>query len=180
MTEVCGAIEAEAELPERNDILEREKSPPRNEALCATLCKQLQLKPQLASERPAIRSADDMVKHLIFPFLDSKDLLRIRPVCKLWSQSIPVEQQTVRVSADLQSTVRDKLEFCLLALHPSYCVETVSKSFPSCDTASMERRIGDFMLNVSSELCRENSSGFLYICGGSGSGKVSFCSNVTF
>ncbi|EED91400.1 predicted protein [Thalassiosira pseudonana CCMP1335] len=141
MTEVCGAIEAEAELPERNDILEREKSPPRNEASCAALCKQLQLKPQLASERPAIRSADDMVKHLIFPFLDSKDLLRIRPVCKLWSQSIPVEQQTVR-------------------------------SFPSCDTASMERRIGDFMLNVSSELCRENSSGFLYICGGSGSGKT--------
>jgi hypothetical protein len=76
------------------------------------------------------------------------------------------------------SSPRPILQFCLLALHPSYCVETVSKSSPSCDTASMERRIGDFMLNVSSELCREDSSGFFYICGGSGKGKMSFCSNV--
>ena len=78
---------------------------------------------------------------------------------------------------DLQHTVRDKLECCQMVLHPSFNMKQLSKSTSSSVVSSKEHGIKDFleksiMTGASIDGMTLPSPGFLYICGGPGTGKV--------
>ena len=82
---------------------------------------------------------------------------------------------------DKQLTVKDKLECCLLMLHPnnpSYR-KRLSKSCLESTVSSMEDDIKNFMIKsietgMSIDGITSPSPSFMYICGGPGTGKVSF------
>lgn len=78
---------------------------------------------------------------------------------------------------DLQYTVRDKLECCQMVLHPSFNMKQLSKSTSSSVVSSKEHGITDFleksiMTGAAIDGLTLPSPGFLYICGGPGTGKV--------
>ena len=78
---------------------------------------------------------------------------------------------------DLQHTVRDKLECCQMVLHPSFNMKQLSKSSSSSVVSSKEHGIKDFleksiMTGAAIDGMTLPSPGFLYICGGPGTGKV--------
>jgi hypothetical protein len=79
---------------------------------------------------------------------------------------------------DLQHTVRDKLECSQMVLHPSFNMKQLSKSTSSSVVSSKEHGIKDFleksiMTGADIDGLTLPSPGFLYICGGPGTGKVS-------
>ena len=81
--------------------------------------------------------------------------------------------------ADKEPTVRGKLEQCLIALHPAYKgKQPLAKSGPRCSVSLMEDEIKDFMMKsivtgTDIDGMTSPSPGFMYICGGPGTGKVS-------
>ena len=87
---------------------------------------------------------------------------------------------------DLQLTYKDKLEYCKLTLHPSYAPkkERLSKTSNS-KVQELENEIKTFMMramqtNYMIDGMTAQSPGFLYICGGPGTGKVScsYCNRI--
>ena len=94
-------------------------------------------------------------------------------------KSIASEDSHIPVP-DLQLTYKDKLEYCKLTLHPSYAPkkERLSKTSDS-KVQELENEIKTFMMramqtNYVIDGMTAQSPGFLYICGGPGTGKVSF------
>jgi len=80
---------------------------------------------------------------------------------------------------DKQSTVKDKLECCQMVLHPCFKKNQLSKSNSMSVVSSMEDDIKDFMTKSIETGRTEDgmtlpSPGFMYICGGPGTGKVSW------
>ena len=79
---------------------------------------------------------------------------------------------------DSQLNVRDKLECCQMVLHPSFNKKQLSKSSSMSVVSSMEHDIKDFMeKSILTGAILDGmtlpSPGFLYVCGGPGTGKVS-------
>jgi len=80
---------------------------------------------------------------------------------------------------DKQSNVKDKLECCQMVLHPCFKKNQLSKSNSMSVVSSMEDDIKDFMTKSIETGRTEDgmtlpSPGFMYICGGPGTGKVSY------
>ena len=80
---------------------------------------------------------------------------------------------------DKQSNVKDKLECCQMVLHPCFKKNQLSKSNSLSVVSSMEDDIKDFMTKSIETGRTEDgmtlpSPGFMYICGGPGTGKVSW------
>ena len=78
---------------------------------------------------------------------------------------------------DCQPKVKDKLEWCQMVLHPSFNKKQLSKSSSISVVSSMEHEIKDFMeksivTGMDMDGMTLPSPGFLYICGGPGTGKV--------
>ena len=69
-----------------------------------------------------------------------------------------------------EASVRDKLDFCQMSLHPSYKKSILTKSAELSNLTQNEDRIMEFM--TSSIRTEDQSPGFLYVCGGPGTGKV--------
>jgi hypothetical protein len=79
---------------------------------------------------------------------------------------------------DYQPKVKDKLEYCQMVLHPSFNKKQLSKSSSMSVVSSMEHEIRDFLeksilTGTDMDGMTLPSPGFLYICGGPGTGKVS-------
>ena len=79
---------------------------------------------------------------------------------------------------DYQPTVRDKLENCQMVLNPNFKKHQLSKSSSLSKVSSMEADIKDFMIkSIETGLTVDGmtspSPGFMYVCGGPGTGKVS-------
>jgi len=86
---------------------------------------------------------------------------------------------------DKQSTVKDKLECCQMVLHPCFKKNQLSKSNSMSVVSSMEDDIKDFMTKSIETGRTEDgmtlpSPGFMYICGGPGTGKVSYSLTTSF
>ena len=86
-------------------------------------------------------------------------------------------EKEYKAPPDMHPTVRDKLECCQMVLHPSFKKYQLSKSSPLSVVSSMEDDIKDFMTKsietgTSMDGMTLPSPGFLYICGGPGTGKV--------
>ena len=69
-----------------------------------------------------------------------------------------------------EASVRDKLDFCQMSLHPSYKKSILTKTAELSNLSQSEDYIMEFM--SSSIRTEEQSPGFLYIFGGPGTGKV--------
>ena len=79
---------------------------------------------------------------------------------------------------DLQLNVRDTLEYCQMVLHPSFNKKQLSKYSSMSVVSSMEHDIKEFMeKSILTGAIMDGitlpSPGFLYVCGGPGTGKVS-------
>ena len=79
---------------------------------------------------------------------------------------------------DKRSIIHDKLECCQMVLHPSFNKDQLSKSAAKSVVAPKEDDIMDFMTKsietgMSVDGMTIPSPGFVYICGGPGTGKVS-------
>lgn len=89
-------------------------------------------------------------------------------------------EKEYKAPPDMQPTIKDKLECCQLVLHPSFKKDKLSKSSSLSVVSSisyMEDDIKDFMkksiqTGTSMDGMTLPSPGFLYICGGPGTGKV--------
>ncbi|EJK76324.1 hypothetical protein THAOC_01919, partial [Thalassiosira oceanica] len=77
-----------------------------------------------------------------------------------------------------EASVRDKLDFCQMSLHPSYKKSLLTKSAALSNLSQNEDRIMEFM--SSSIRTEVQSPGFLYIFGGPGTGKVRSFDNFAF
>ena len=85
---------------------------------------------------------------------------------------------------DKQSNVKDKLECCQMVLHPCFKKNQLSKSNSMSVVSSMEDDIKDFMTKSIETGRTEDgmtlpSPGFMYICGGPGTGKVSWMYSIS-
>ena len=89
-------------------------------------------------------------------------------------------EKEYKAPPDMQPTVKDKLECCQMVLHSSFNKNQLSKSSSLSvvsSVSSMEDDIKDFMTKsietgTSMDGMTLPSPGFLYICGGPGTGKV--------
>ena len=86
---------------------------------------------------------------------------------------------------DKQSAIKDKLECCQMVLHANFNKNQLSKSAAKSVVSSKEDDIMDFMTKsietgMSVDGMTIPSPGFMYICGGPGTGKVSVSKLVTF
>lgn len=92
-------------------------------------------------------------------------------------ESAFLSEDEYKAPPDLQPTVRDKLEYCQMVLHPSFKKNELSKSSSLSVVSSMEADIKDFMTKsietgLSMDGITSPSPGFLYVCGGPGTGKT--------
>ena len=74
-----------------------------------------------------------------------------------------------------EASVRDKLDFCQMSLHPSYKKSILTKSAELSNLTQNEDHIMEFMLSskrTGTSGNKAQSPGFLYVCGGPGTGKV--------
>ena len=83
-----------------------------------------------------------------------------------------------RAPPDKEATVREKLVCCEMVLHPSFNKNELSKSSSASVVLSMEEDINEFMMkSVTTGMTVDGmtspSPGFMYLCGGPGTGKVS-------
>mmetsp|Transcript_11814 Transcript_11814/g.25906 ORF Transcript_11814/g.25906 Transcript_11814/m.25906 type:complete len:893 (-) Transcript_11814:67-2745(-) len=86
-------------------------------------------------------------------------------------------EKDLKAPPDEQPTVRDKLECCQMVLHPSFKNHQLSKSSIKSVVSSNEDDIKDFMTkSIQTGTTKDGttlpSPGFMYICGGSGTGKT--------
>jgi hypothetical protein len=103
--------------------------------------------------------------------------------CSNISDSISNDSQTnpnkeMIAEPDKQLIISDKLDCCQLVLHPCYKKDKLTKAGLGSAVALMEDGIKDFMRKaVKTGKTMDGmifpSPGFLYICGGPGTGKVS-------
>lgn len=92
-------------------------------------------------------------------------------------ESACLSENEGKARPDLQPTVRDKLECCQMVLHPNFKKNELSKSSALSVVSSMETDIKDFMkksieTGLSVDGMTSPSPGFLYVCGGPGTGKT--------
>ncbi len=93
-------------------------------------------------------------------------------------ESTCLSENEGKAPPDYQPTVRDKLESCQMVLHPNFKKHHLSKSSALSGVSSMEADIKDFMIkSIETGLTVDGmispSPGFMYVCGGPGTGKVS-------
>lgn len=93
------------------------------------------------------------------------------------SQSSSSSGKECIATVDRQPTVKEKLDMCQMVLHPSFKKNQLSKSTSLSIVSSKENDIKDFMTKsietgTSIDGMTMPSPGFMYICGGPGTGKV--------
>lgn len=93
------------------------------------------------------------------------------------ANSVPSSKEEYKAPPDLQPTVIDKLEACQMALHPSFNKTQLPKSASMAVVSPKENEIKDFMTKaietgLSIDGMAIPSPGFMYICGGPGTGKT--------